>query len=116
VIEQYLLHGRPRQPGKGLPWLFLGRKVRAGGQLSSRGMWWLVRRYLKKAGIKRNIHPHTFRHSFATHVLEGDGGLRTVQELMGHASISTMGRYLHVKSKRNAVRVREGSSPVVNQT
>jgi integrase/recombinase XerD len=67
-----------------------------GTGLSRMGIWKLIRKYAGLAGITREISPHTFRHSFATHLLEGGADLRTVQEMLGHANIVTTEIYTHV--------------------
>ncbi len=67
-----------------------------GSAFNRQGMWKLVKRYAKEAGIHKNIWPHMIRHSFATHVLQGGADLRAVQELLGHRSISTTEVYTHL--------------------
>ncbi len=79
--------------GKSRDMLFLNAR---GGSMSRMAIWNIISRYCKEAGIKKSVHPHTFRHSFATHLLEGGADLRAVQEMLGHADISTTQIYTHV--------------------
>ena len=76
--------------------LFLSR---TGRRLRRENMWELVKKYVIRAGLKTDISPHTLRHSFATHLLEGGADLRSVQEMLGHANISTTQIYTHVDRK-----------------
>ncbi|MCB0279410.1 MAG: site-specific tyrosine recombinase XerD [Calditrichaeota bacterium] len=94
-IQQYLKFARPNLVKRrgGVEELFVNQR---GQKLSRMGFWKIVRKYVDLAGIKKDIHPHTFRHSFATHLLEGGADLRVVQELLGHSDISTTQIYTHI--------------------
>ena len=93
-VAIYLRELRPRlERGGGKGALFLNAR---GEPLSRMGAWTILRKHVKKAGIERAITPHTLRHSFATHLLEGGADLRAVQEMLGHADVSTTQIYTHV--------------------
>lgn len=76
---------------------FVGRR---GHRMSREAVWGLVKRWTAVAGVTERVTPHTFRHSFATHLLEGGADLRVVQALLGHASISTTQLYTHLTGER----------------
>lgn len=78
-----------------------------GKRMSPCGLWRLVKRYGRKAGIKKGIHPHMLRHSFGTHMIDGGCDLRTLQELMGHASIKTTQIYTHISDERQRQMLRK---------
>lgn len=94
ALAIYLRELRPRlERGKGRGALFLNAR---GEPLSRMGAWKILRRYVDRAGLTKHVSPHTLRHSFATHLLEGGADLRAVQEMLGHADISTTQIYTHV--------------------
>jgi integrase/recombinase XerD len=94
AIAIYLRELRPKlEKGEGKGVLFLNAR---GEPLSRMGAWKILRKYVDQAGIKKPVSPHTLRHSFATHLLEGGADLRAVQEMLGHVDISTTQIYTHV--------------------
>jgi integrase/recombinase XerD len=94
ALDAWLVRGRPAfaPKGRGGPALLLGAR---GGRLSRQGAWEIIQRVADEAGVP-HVSPHTFRHSFATHMLEGGADVRVVQELLGHASVATTQIYTHV--------------------
>lgn len=94
AIAVYLRELRPKlEKGEGKGILFLNAR---GQPLSRMGAWKILRKYVDQAGITKPVSPHTLRHSFATHLLEGGADLRAVQEMLGHVDISTTQIYTHV--------------------
>ena len=94
-ITNYLVHSRPLLEKKAFSKdiVFLNNR---GKSLSRMGLWKIVDGYVKQTDIIKDVHPHTFRHSFATHLLEGGADLRAVQEMLGHSDISTTQIYTHI--------------------
>ncbi|MFD3811021.1 site-specific tyrosine recombinase XerD [Rhodococcus sp. NPDC058639] len=86
ALDAYLVRGRPALAGGHTPALFLNAR---GGRLSRQSAWTVLRAAAERAGIDSNVSPHTLRHSFATHLLDGGADVRVVQELLGHASVTT---------------------------
>jgi integrase/recombinase XerD len=98
AINSYLQLGRPKLLGTNRTHaMFLNQR---GNRITRQGFWKILSSIQKRVGISSNISPHTLRHSFATHLLENGADLRSVQEMLGHADISTTQIYTHVTKSR----------------
>ncbi len=95
ALATYVTQGRLKLLGKhnNEDALFLNRR---GARLTRQGLWLIIKRYVEEVGIEGNVTPHTLRHSFATHMLRGGADLRAVQQMLGHANISTTQIYTQV--------------------
>lgn len=94
AINEYLTEARPiLNKGKAGGIMFLNGR---GKKLSRMGVWKIIQKYVAAAGISKRVYPHIFRHSFATHLIEGGADLRAVQEMLGHTSITVTQIYTHV--------------------
>ncbi|MDO8585868.1 MAG: site-specific tyrosine recombinase XerD [Armatimonadota bacterium] len=107
-VRQYVSRCRPALVGSArVDGLFLSRR---GKPLSRVSIWKLIRKYALQAGITKPLTPHTLRHSFATHLLEGGADIKSIQEMLGHVSIATTEIYTHV-SREQLKRVYRESHP-----
>jgi len=96
-IRRYLRDARPALVRRGdAGTLFVNRR---GGPLSRQGLWGIIKKAVRRAGMRRGVSPHTLRHSFASHLLERGADLRSVQAMLGHADISTTQIYTHLSSR-----------------
>ena len=97
-IACYLERARPRLVGlHEEPHLFVNLR---GSKLSRQGLYKIVQRHARSAGLEHRMSPHTLRHSFATHLLSGGCDLRSLQEMLGHADIGTTQIYTHLSAER----------------
>lgn len=96
-LIDYLNHSREKNIGKDSAYLFLNKY---GKPLSRQYFFKMIRKYALEAGIEKTISPHTLRHCFATHMIEGGAELRAVQEMLGHTNISTTQIYTHMSAQR----------------
>jgi tyrosine recombinase XerC len=112
ALAAYLTEGRPRLLGnKESSALFLNR---SGRRLTERSVQIILGKYARAVGIEKRVHPHMLRHTFATHLLDGGADLRVVQELLGHASLSSTQIYTHV-SKTQAKKVYLAAHPLAQE-
>jgi len=112
AVSAYLRQGRPKLLGKKRSSaLFLNRY---GGRLIERGVQRILQKYANIASIDKGVHPHMLRHTFATHLLDGGADLRVVQELLGHASLSSTQIYTHV-TKTQARKVYLSAHPMAQE-
>lgn len=96
ALDAWLVRGRPALAAR-TPALFVNAR---GARLTRQGVWKLVKRYAERVGLAGSVSPHTLRHSFATHLVDGGADVRVVQELLGHASVTTTQVYTLVSGQR----------------
>jgi integrase/recombinase XerC len=113
ALNAYLSQGRPRLLGKKKNNALLIN--RDGGRLTGRSIQRILTKYARVAGIKKRVHPHMLRHTFATHLLDGGADLRVVQELLGHESLVSTQIYTHV-TKSQAKKVYLSAHPLARET
>jgi len=112
ALRDYIYGGRAKLLSSRLTTaLFLNHK---GGRLSTRGIQKMLKQYSVTIGIEKNVHPHVLRHTFATHMLDGGADLRVVQELLGHADLSSTQIYTHV-TKQQARKVYLTAHPMARE-
>ena len=115
ALQAYIEQGRPhllRGTTTTTDALFLNR---SGGRLTTRSVMNILKKYSRMAGLEKRVTPHTLRHTFATHLLDGGADLRSVQELLGHARLATIQVYTHVSQSR-AREVYLRSHPLAQET
>lgn len=96
AVQEYLVRARPSLSKGKSHALFLNQR---GGALSRQSAWAVLKKAVERAGLEKDISPHTLRHSFATHLLEGGADVRVVQELLGHSSVTTTQIYTHITAE-----------------
>lgn len=96
AVDYYLLHFRDHRAGPEEKALFLSKR---GKPIERTAIWKMIKAYAKTAGIEKKISPHSLRHSFATHLLDGGADLRVIQEMLGHANIKSTDRYTQASYK-----------------
>lgn len=97
AVDYYLTHYRGNFDSEKQLALFVSK---TGKRIDRITVWMMIKKYAKQAGITKNISPHTLRHSFATHLLDNGADLRIIQEMLGHANISSTDRYTHISRSR----------------
>ena len=107
ALDDYLIHSRPKFARDDESALFINH---LGSRLSDRSVRRMIDKYVQKISLHKHISPHTFRHSFATHMLEGGADLRVVQELLGHQSLSSTQIYTHT-AREHLAKVYESAHP-----
>ena len=99
LLEELRQHWRRLEP-KPSQWLFPGNRNHRGDQpITTKVVWYACRNAAKRAGLKKQVHPHTIRHCFATHLLERGADLRSIQRLLGHNDLEQTTVYLHISER-----------------
>jgi site-specific recombinase XerD len=99
LLEELRAHGH-RLRRRPITWLFPGDRLHCGDQpIDTKTVWYACKEAAKRAGIRKHVHPHTLRHSFATHLLEAGADLRTIQVLLGHRDLEETTIYLHLSQR-----------------